>query len=138
MKTRFSFLLSILVSFVVSLLISISPAHAEPLQSKIGHLYWALGPNFGLLGNVRLGFSSVEIGVLQSTGYGAVWVNRTSTPLFIQMGVLATASGGGIIGGGGLEWNTSSYFRWRTDITASVDKGYQTQGFVAFGGVFIL
>jgi hypothetical protein len=113
-------------------------ANAEAIQSRIGHLYWGLGPNFGLLGNVRLGFSSVEIGVLQNTGFGIAYVHRTPTPLFVQIGVLSTDGGGGIIGGGGMEWNTSSWFRWRTDITVSTDKAYQTQGFVSFGGVFIL
>lgn len=113
-------------------------ANAEPIQSSIGHLYWGLGPNFGLLGNVRFGFSSVEIGVLQNTGFGIAYVHRTSTPLFVQIGVLSTDGGGGIIGGGGMEWNTSSWFRWRTDITVSTDKAYQTQGFLSFGGVFIL
>lgn len=118
---------------------SSSLVKAEPIQSRIGHLYWGLGPNFGLLGNVRLGFgNSVELGVLQGTGFGIVYVNRTQTPLFFQIGVLATAGGGGIIGGGGMEWNTASFFRWRTDITVSTDKAFQTQGFVSFGGVFIL
>lgn len=123
---------------IVLIMASASPSQAEPLQSRIGHLYWALGPNFGLLGNLRFGFSNVEIGILQGAGYGAVWVNRTSTPLFIQLGALATSAGGGIIGGGGMEWNTSSFFRWRTDITACVDQGSQTQANVTFGGVLIL
>ncbi len=113
-------------------------AQAEPLQSHIGHLYWGLGPNFGLLGNVRIGVGSVELGVLQGTGFGAVYVQRTSTPIFIQIGALSTNGGGGIIGGGGMEWNTSSRFRWRTDVTVTSDQAYQTQGFVSFGGVLIL
>lgn len=111
---------------------------AEQISSRIGHLYWGLGPNFGLLGNIRLGFGNIEIGVLQGTGFGVAYVHRTSTPLFMQIGVLGTSGGGGIIGGGGMEWNTSSFFRWRTDITVSTDKAYQTQAFVSVGGVLIL
>lgn len=122
-------------SFIALTSVSIK---AEPLQSRIGHLYWGLGPNFGLLGNVRLGFGSIEIGVLQGTGFGIMYVNRTASPLFVQIGALSTDGGGGIIGGGGLEWNNSSFFRWRTDITVSTDKAFQTQGFVSVGGVFIL
>ena len=112
--------------------------NAEPMQSRIGHLYWGLGPNFGLLGNIRLGFGSVEIGVLQGTGFGVVYIQRTSTPIFFLFGGLDTSGGGGIIGGGGMEWNTSSFFRFRTDITVSTDKAHQTQGFVSFGGVLVL
>lgn len=111
---------------------------AEQLQSRLGHLYWAVGPNFGLLGNIRLGFGSFEVGVLQGTGFGTAWITRTSSPIFFEIGALTTTGGAGIIGGGGLEWNTSSFFRWRTDITVSADSGYQTQSFVAFGGVLIL
>jgi hypothetical protein len=124
---------------ILCFIIFFSPfTKSEPMQSRIGHLYWGLGPNFGLLGNVRLGFGSVELGVLQGTGFGIMYVNRTQTPLFFQIGVLSTDGGGGVIGGGGMEWNTASFFRWRTDITVSTDKAFQTQGFVSFGGVFIL
>ncbi|MBL7545984.1 MAG: hypothetical protein JNL11_19350 [Bdellovibrionaceae bacterium] len=126
----------VVLSFLVFLIFH--KVNAEPIQSNVGHLYWGLGPNFGLLGNVRVGFSNVEIGVIQNTGFGIAYVRRTSTPLFVQIGAVSTSAGGGIIGGGGMEWNTSSWFRWRTDITVSTDKGYQTEGFVSFGGVFIL
>lgn len=112
--------------------------NAEPIDSRIGHLYWGLGPNFGLLGNVRVGLGSVEIGVLQGAGFGIAYVHRTTSPLFVQLGILGTSGGTGILGGGGLEWNTSSFFRFRTDITVSTDKAYQTQAFVSVGGVFIL
>ncbi len=115
-----------------------SKVQSEPMQSTIGHLYWGLGPNFGLTGNVRLGFGSLEIGLLQNTGIGAVYIHRTSTPVFFQIGMVSTNGGGGIIGGGGMEWNTSSYFRWRTDITVTTDRSYQTDGFVSVGGVLIL
>lgn len=131
--------MKLLVILILSFFIfSLNSVNAEPMQSRIGHLYWGLGPNFGLLGNARLGFGSVELGVLQNTGFGIVYVNRTQTPLFFQIGALTTDGGGGIIGGGGMEWNTTSFFRWRTDITVSTDKAFQTQGFVSFGGVFIL
>lgn len=45
------------------------------MSSRIGHLYWGLGPNFGMMGNVRLGFGRVEIGVLQGTGFGLACIN---------------------------------------------------------------
>lgn len=131
--------MKLLVILILSFfMFSSNTVNAEPMQSRIGHLYWGLGPNFGLLGNIRLGFGSVEFGVLQGTGFGIMYVNRTQTPLFFQIGALTTDGGGGIIGGGGMEWNTASFFRWRTDITVSTDKAFQTQGFVSFGGVFIL
>lgn len=128
-------LLILILSF---LFLNINKSHAEPIDSRIGHLYWGLGPNFGLLGNIRFGFGNVEVGVLQGTGFGVAYVHRTMTPLFVQLGVLSTGGGGGIIGGGGMEWNTASFFRLRTDITVSTDKAYQTQAFVSFGGVLIL
>lgn len=120
------------------LFLSVKNVNAEPIDSRIGHLYWGLGPNFGLLGNIRLGFGNVEVGVLQGTGFGVAYVHRTMTPLFVQIGALSTDGGGGIIGGGGMEWNTSSFFRLRTDITVSTDKAYETQAFVSVGGVLIL
>lgn len=130
---------SLMVSLVVGvLLFGGSQTKAAPIQSRIGHLYWGLGPNFGLLGNVRLGFGSVELGLLQGTGIGVAWVQRTQSPAFFQVGVLQTNGGAGIIGGGGLEWNTSSVFRFRTDLTVSTDSAFQTQSFVSLGGVFIL
>lgn len=127
---------SILV-FISSLLCCHS-LHAEPIQSRIGHFYWALGPNFSPLGNVRLGFGNIELGVLQGTGLGVVYVHRTSSPLFLQIGPVSTNGGVGLIGGGGLEWNTFSFFRFRTDITAKTDGTFRTEGFVSIGGVLIL
>lgn len=130
---------SLAVSLILCVLVLASGhAVAAPLQSRIGHLYWGLGPNFGLLGNVRLGFGSVELGLLQGTGIGVAWVQRTQSPAFFQMGVLQTSGGAGIIGGGGLEWNTTSVFRFRTDLTVSTDSAFQTESFVSLGGVFIL
>jgi hypothetical protein len=130
---------SLSVCLIVSvLLLGNGRAVAAPIQSRIGHLYWGLGPNFGLLGNVRLGFGSVELGLLQGTGIGVAWVQRTQSPAFFQIGVLQTTGGVGIIGGGGLEWNTSSFFRFRTDLTVSTDSAFQTESFVSLGGVFIL
>lgn len=124
--------------FLVCLICMSVKTQAEPLQSRIGHLYWGLGPNFGLLGNLRLGFSAVELGLVQGTGFGLMWVHRTPSPLFFQVGILTTSAGAGLIGGGGMEWNTSSYFRFRTDITVSTDSAFQTQSFVSLGGVFNL
>jgi hypothetical protein len=112
--------------------------HAEPIQSRIGHFYWGLGPNFGLMGNIRLGFGSIELGVLQGTGLGVAYVHRTNSPLFLQIGLVSATGGAGLIGGGGLEWNTSSFFRFRTDITAKTDSTFRTEGFVSVGGVLIL
>lgn len=89
------------------------------------------------MGNLRLGVGPVEVGLLQTTGFGAVYVQRSNTPLFIQLG-LVTGSATGIIGGGGLEWNTSSWFRFRTDLTVSTDSQSNTKSSVTFGGVFIL
>jgi len=126
------------IIFFVGILISSSVLYAEPLQSRIGHLYWGVGPNLSPLGNIRLGFGSLELGLIQGTGAGLMWVQRTASPIFFQLGVLSTSGGVGLIGGGGLEWNNSSYFRWRTDITVLTDQAYQTQSFVSFGGVFIL
>jgi len=111
---------------------------AKPIDSYIGHLYWGLGPNFGLLGNVRLGFGPVEVGVLQNAGFGVVYVHRTESAIFYQLGIVSRTAGTGIIGGGGLEWDTSSFFRFRTDITVLTDSVFQTEGFVSVGGVFIL
>ena len=128
--------MKIVAAVCFALLLSVQ-LHAKPIESKIGHLYWGVGPNLGLLGNIRLGFSSIELGLLQGTGYGVVWVHRTATPLFFEIGGLVS-SGAGIIGGGGMEWDTFSFIRLRTDITVSTDSHYQTQGFVSIGGVFIL
>ncbi len=112
--------------------------HADPIQSRIGHFYWGVGPNFSLLGNVRLGFGNIELGVLQGTGLGVAYVHRTNTPLFLQIGLVSATGGAGLIGGGGLEWNTFSFFRFRTDVTAKTDGTFRTEGFVSVGGVFIL
>ncbi|MGE0634726.1 MAG: hypothetical protein AB7O96_20100 [Pseudobdellovibrionaceae bacterium] len=122
----------------VSLLFFCFHAKAEPMQSSIGHLYWGVGPNFGLLGNVRIGFSSLELGILQNMGFGIAGIYRTSSPVFFQLGLVAVTGGAGVMGGGGMEWNTSSFFRWRTDITVSTDHAFKTESFVSFGGVFIL
>lgn len=124
--------------FALALFLAPLTGHAEPMNSRFGHFYWGLGPNFSLLGNLRLGFNAVELGLIQGTGAGVMWVQRTSSPLFLQLGVIGTSGGAGIIGGGGLEWNTSSYFRLRTDITVSTDSALQTQSFVSVGGVFVL
>lgn len=127
-----------LIIIPIFLLLSFHNSAAEPIQSSVGHVYWGLGPNFGLLGNVRLGFGSVEFGILQNAGFGVAYIYRTMSPLFFQIGAVGTSGGGGIVGGGGMEWNTSSWFRWRSDITVTTDKAYQTEGYVSFGGVFIL
>lgn len=108
------------------------------MDSRFTHIYWGLGSNFSPLGNLRVGIGPVEVGIVQGTGVGAVYVHRTPGPLFLQLGVLSTSGGGGIIGGGGLEWKASSFFRFRTDITVSTDISYQTQGYVSVGGVLVL
>lgn len=114
------------------------PGRAEKMNSRFGHVYWGLGPNLSLLGNLRVGFSDFELGLIQGTGAGVMWVQRTASPVFLQLGVAGTNGGTGLIGGGGFEWNTSSYFRLRTDITVSTDSALQTQSFVSVGGVFVL
>lgn len=86
-----------------------SPTRAEPMDSRFTHIYWGLGSNFSPLGNLRVGIGPVEVGIVQGTGVGAVYVHRTPGPLFLQLGVLSTSGGGGIIGGGGLEWKASSF-----------------------------
>lgn len=128
-------------SLLISILLFsslISPrAEAYPLNSSIGHLYLGLGQNFNLRGNIRLGISSVEFGLLQGSGIGVVYVQRTESAFFYELGALFS-DGGGVIGGGGMEWDTTSFFRFRTDITVKTTKSFETEGYVSIGGVFIL
>ncbi len=108
------------------------------LTSRFAHVYWALGSNFSPTGNFRLGLGNFEFGLIQGSNVGVVYVQRTASALFVQLGPVTTSGGYGLIGGGGLEWDTSSFFRLRTDVTVSTDSSNQTQGYVSFGGVFIL
>lgn len=126
----------IVVTILLAGLLAATRASAYPLDSKIGHFYLGLGPNFNLRSNFRLGINSVELGVIQG-GIGMVYVQRTESAFFYQIGALFQ-DGGGPIGGGGMEWNTSSFFRFRTDITVKTSKSFETEGFVSIGGVFIL
>lgn len=112
-------------------------ADAYPLESSIGHFYFGLGPNFNLRGNMRLGISSVEFGLVQEAGIGIMYVQRTDTAFFYQIGAILS-NGGALIGGGGMEWDTSSFFRLRTDITVKTTTNFETEGYVSVGGVFIL
>lgn len=123
-----------MVLFATSL--AATRADAYPLDSTIGHLYFGLGPNFNLRSNFRLGINSIEFGLIQG-GIGMVYVQRTESAVFYQIGALFQ-DGGGPIGGGGMEWNTSSFFRLRTDITVKTSVKFETEGFVSIGGVFIL
>ena len=124
-------------TWALGIFLATAIAHAEPMNSRIGHLYWGLGANFGLLGNVRLGRGPVEFGIVQGA-FGIMGVHRTSSPLFLQLGVFGANGGTGIMGGGGMEWNTSSWFRFRGDVTVGFDQAYQTQSTVSLGGVLIL
>lgn len=112
-------------------------AHAYPLNSKVGHFYLGLGPNFNLRSNIRLGVSNIEFGLIQEAGIGAVYVHRTESAFFYQLGAIFS-NGGALIGGGGMEWDTSSFFRFRTDITVKTTPSFETEGYVSVGGVFIL
>jgi hypothetical protein len=112
-------------------------AMAYPMNSSFGHFYFGFGPNFNLRGNIRLGVNSLELGLIQEAGFGAMYVLRTDTAFFYQIGGILS-NGGAIIGGGGMEWNTSSFFRFRTDITVKTTSSFETEGYVSVGGVFIL
>lgn len=113
-------------------------SHAEPIQSNSGHLYVAVGPNFSLMGNIRLGFGEVlELGVIQNSGLGVMFLKRTSSPLFLQAGALVS-NGGGVSLGGGLESSVSSRFRVRSDITVNASTRYEVGAVVTIGGVIIL
>lgn len=130
--------MKVILAFFFGALLVCGTVQAEPIQSRIGHLYWGLGPNFSPMGNFRLGVGPVELGLVQGSGMGLMWVQRTPSSVFFQVGLVGTTGGTGFIGGGGLEWNNSSFFRFRTDITVTTDSAYQTQSFVSLGGVFIL
>lgn len=123
---------------LIFVLLTSLASNATPIQSTLGHFYWGLGQNLGMLGNIRLGAGNIEFGLLQGSGIGVVVVNRTASRLFYQIGPIQTSAGFGMIGGGGLEWETASFFRFRTDVTVCTDKDFQTQSYVSVGGVFIL
>jgi len=110
---------------------------AYPIQDHLGHFYFGLGQNFNLQGNIRLGYKDFEFGLIQNTGYGFMLLQRTSTPFFIQAGALFS-NGGGVLAGGGMEWDNSSWFRFRADVTVGTTINYETQSVVSAGGVFIL
>jgi hypothetical protein len=89
-------------AFIVAAIFVSPRAKASPTNASIGHLYFGLGPNFNLRGNMRLGFQSIELGLIQEAGIGAMYVHRTESALFYQLGAIFS-NGGAIIGGGGLE-----------------------------------
>jgi hypothetical protein len=113
-------------------------AFANPINSKVCHIYWGLGQNLSPMGNLRVGFSEVEFGLLQGSGIGIVYAHRTSSPFFYEIGPVAAGSGVALLGGGGAEWDVFSNFRLRTDVTVSTDAKYQTSSYVSLGGVLIL
>ncbi len=121
----------------IALIFTCVQSQAKPIESTIGHVYFGVGPNFNMRGNIRIGFSSVELGLVQGAGIGLMYVHRTATPFFYQVGALFS-DGGGVIGGGGMEWDTFSFFRFRTDVTVKTNVSFETEGYVSIGGVFIL
>lgn len=128
------FLIAITILFAA---LTVERAQAYPMNSKLGHFYFGLGPNFNMRGNMRLGINRVEFGLIQEAGLGAMYIHRTESAFFYQIGTIFS-NGGALIGGGGMEWDTSSFFRFRTDITVKTTPSFETEGYVSVGGVFIL
>ena len=113
------------------------PVFAAPMDSRWFHLYWGFGPNLTPTGNFRVGLGSVELGLIQGSGLGAVWVQRSESLGFFQLGA-TFQDGPALLAGGGLEWRLGSYFRLRTDVSVTTDTDFETQGFVSLGGVLVL
>jgi hypothetical protein len=112
-------------------------AVAAPMDSRWFHLYWGVGPNLSPFGNFRVGLDSIELGLIQGAGLGAVLVARSEASPFFQIGVVFE-NGASVLAGGGFEWRLNSYFRLRSDVSVRTDQDFQTQAFVSIGGVLVL
>lgn len=89
-------------------------------------------------GDIRLGSGIFEMGLIQGQQVGFLFVNRTPGALFLNGG-FGLNQGGALITGGGLETNTSNWFRFKADINLYLEpKNNNTQLGVSVGGVFIL
>lgn len=110
---------------------------AAKLAAGAHHIHYALTMNFNPLGNFRYGIGDVEFGLIQAENFGVMFLERTPSPIFMQIG-LGTSEGGALIVGGGLEESSGNWFRWRSDVTVSVDKNVQTNLVVTLGGIFLL
>ncbi len=122
--------------FFILLFSQISNAYL--LQKDSSYIHYAVTQNINPLGNIRYGTGTAEYGYLQGDQIGVMFVRRTrSSPIFIQAG-FGIANGAAFIVGGGLESEGNSWFRWRSDITLSLDKNIDSELVVTVGGIFIL
>lgn len=125
------------IIFFILLILGLNSVNAYPLAPGQHHIHYAFTMNFNPLGNVRYGIGDTEFGLIQSDNIGVMFLKRTQRAVFMQIGA-GINNGGALIVGGGLEGDTSSWFRFRTDITVALDAYYHINTVVTAGGVFLL
>jgi hypothetical protein len=113
------------------------PALAAPMDSRWFHFYWGAGPNLTPGANIRLGLGPLEFGLVQGSGFGTVWVQRSDSLAFFQVGAVFPDDPA-LLAGGGLEWRLGSYFRLRADVSVTTNLNSETMSFVSVGGVLVL
>jgi hypothetical protein len=117
---------ALLILIVTCASLSFSSARATTAPEHQWSVFWGLGPNFSPLGNLRLGYKAWEFGLIDSSGLGAMYVVRSSTPLFAECGAAITGYGLGVIGGVGAAWQVSSNFDVRIETAIFTDVDFVT------------
>jgi hypothetical protein len=127
---------TILTHLLIISMIALSAFSANAATGAREHswsAYWGLGPNFSPIGNLRIGYHAAEFGVINSTGLGAVYVARSTSPIFAELGALMTYRGLGLLAGVGAAWELFSFMDLRMESSVSTDTGAVTGSNASIG-----
>lgn len=124
------------------LLVSLGVAQPDQAEAQLKedllYVFWGTGTNFTPLANLRVGFEPVEIGLINSQGFGLMWVQRPSKNFLVELGPIITPYGTGIATGAGMEWEIWSWLFLRAQYGVTIDSAWRTPSSVSAGVEIVL
>jgi hypothetical protein len=126
------------ISLLLSLGLGTTGRAEAQLKEDLFYVFWGTGTNFTPLANLRLGFEPIEIGLINSQGFGLMWVSRPQKNFLVELGPILTPYGTGIATGAGMEWEIWSWLYVRAQFGVAIDSGWRTPSSVSVGAEFVL